>query len=291
MPLLYTRAMKPRFTAHNIRLDDGSFTRSEGEPTIADHPWLRAAKRVIHNVFPEARRGLRLADLGTLEGGYAVEFARMGLDVVGLEVRSSNFAACEYVRDRVDLPNLSFVLDDVWNVAKYGRFDVTFCCGLLYHLDRPRAMLKTLAEITDRVLILQTHFAPSHTAAVDRVPRRFRRMITRRTGDIGTGVGKFTLSRRVQNEGLYGRWFREFRDDAQFARREDRRWSSWSNRRSFWIERPDLLQTLHALGFDLVLEQFDTLGDDLAASMRSGYYRTASRGTFVGIKSPLPMTG
>jgi hypothetical protein len=33
----------------------------------------------------------------------------MGFDAVGIEVRDSNFAACQYVRERVNLPNLSFI--------------------------------------------------------------------------------------------------------------------------------------------------------------------------------------
>jgi hypothetical protein len=46
--------------------------------------------------------GLRIADLGCLEGGYAVEFTRMGFsEVVGIEVRKSNFANCMFVKERV----------------------------------------------------------------------------------------------------------------------------------------------------------------------------------------------
>jgi 2-polyprenyl-3-methyl-5-hydroxy-6-metoxy-1,4-benzoquinol methylase len=124
------------FTAHNIRLDDGSETRP-GTGLLADGPWCLAAKRLLNMLFPEGVAGKRIVDLGCLEGGYAVEFARMGMESLGLEVRQSNFDNCLYVKDRIRLPNLKFIKDNAWNIASYGRFDVIFCCGLLYHLDRP----------------------------------------------------------------------------------------------------------------------------------------------------------
>ena len=53
------------------------------------------------------------------------------------------------------------------NLGDYGSFDVTFCCGLLYHLEDPVTFLRTVSQLTRRVLILQTHFA------TDSVPERF----------------------------------------------------------------------------------------------------------------------
>jgi len=125
------------FTAHNIRLDSGVFTKPEQGVSMEAYPWFVSAKRILDTVFPGDKSRLRLADLGCLEGGYAVEFARMGFQVLGLEVRESNIAACRYVKANTDLPNLQFVQDDAWNLARYGTFDAIFCCGLLYHLDRP----------------------------------------------------------------------------------------------------------------------------------------------------------
>src|SRR5918911_1379577 len=130
------------FTHHNVRLDDGTLTKPEAAFLLSESPWFLAAKRTIDLAFQGQVAGKRIADLGCLEGGYTVEFARMGMEAVGLEVRHSNFAACEYVQARVDLSNLRFVHDDVWNIRKHGEFDAIFCCGLLYHLDRPVEFLR-----------------------------------------------------------------------------------------------------------------------------------------------------
>ena len=133
------------FTAHNIRLDDGTQTNPQLGETMDRHPWFLAARRMLNVVIPGNRHQMRIADLGCLEGGYSVEFARLGFQVVGLEVRESNMAACRFVKERTNLENLEFVRDDAWNLAKYGTFDCAFCCGLFYHLDRPRQFLELLS--------------------------------------------------------------------------------------------------------------------------------------------------
>ncbi len=165
------------FTSHNIRLDDGTQTKPEMGFSMDVHPWFLAAKRILDATFPGGKEHLRIADLGCLEGGYTVEFARLGFQALGLDVREANIEACRYVQSKVALPNLEFVRDDAWNISAYGHFDAVFCCGLFYHLDRPRAFLDVLSGITKRVLILQTHFSQAGDAPSFIHPRRLRRAL------------------------------------------------------------------------------------------------------------------
>src|SRR5271156_5388599 len=134
-PLKCAELDVPRFTAHNIRLDDGTLTRPAAGAPIDRHPWFLAAKRILDAGCPGPRNNIRLLDLGCLEGGYSVEFARLGYRTVGPDVREANIAACRYVQSRVRTEALEFGQDDAWNVAQHGEFDATFCCGLLYPLD------------------------------------------------------------------------------------------------------------------------------------------------------------
>jgi SAM-dependent methyltransferase len=273
------------FTSHNIRLDDGTYTKPEAGFSMDVHPWLLAAKRLLDATFPGSKEHLRIADLGCLEGGYTVEFARLGFQALGLDVREANIEACQYVRSKVALPNLEFVRDDVWNIPAYGTFDAVFCCGLLYHLDRPREFLKVLSGVTKRVLILQTHFSESGDSPSWIRPRRLRRALARVFPLKSTATTTHKLSFLSENEGLPGRWFSEFRNERAFRDRANRRWAAWDNRRSFLIQREYVLQSLRDSGFDLVLEQFDWLGSKLALEMTHGSYRTSGRGTFIGIKT------
>jgi SAM-dependent methyltransferase len=245
------------FTAHNILLDDGTQTKPD-MGLMSQHPWCQAAKNLLRVLYPNGLEGVKIVDLGCLEGGYTVEFARLGMDALGLEVRDANFTKCCYVRDHLSLPNLRFEKDDAWNLTKYGPYDVIFCCGLLYHLDRPREFIKLMESCCNRVLIINTHFAPDEP------------------------TDAHLLSDMEENEGLAGRWYGEH--DGTPEQKESALWSSWDNYRSFWLRRPDLIHAIKNAGFQLVFEQFDPLGEDIRQAMADGEYGSWLRSTFVGIK-------
>ena len=284
--------MENNFTAHNIRLDDGTLTKPEVGYSMEAYPWLVSARRVLETAFPGDKSRFRLVDLGCLEGGFSVEFARMGFQVLGIDVRESNIAVCNYVKSRTNLPNLEFAKDNVYNVASYGKFDIAFCCGLLYHLDTPRQFLEKLSTVTTKMMILQTHFSPGRSAlgVSSLLPILTQKALAR----LVKVRNKFFLSKLSENEGLPGRWYPEPGARA-FAEREQSKWASWDNRRSFWIQREYLLQLIQDIGFDLVMEQFDGLDPyikktsglppSIAESMLRGYYRTDFRGTFIGVKT------
>lgn len=251
--------MNITFTAHNIALDDGELTLP-GRTLLKDEPNFISAKKLLSLAFSGEYSQYRIADLGCLEGGHSVEIARLGFNVTGFEVRESNMAACQFVKNRVNLKNLNFVKDDVWNIEKYGKFDAVFCLGLLYHLDKPVSFINMLSRITRKLLVIHSHFATHEP------------------------ITKFNLSEISSNEGVLGRWFTEF-DEETFNNREAHKWSSWGNKRSFWLMREHLLQSIKSSGFGIVLEQYDCLGD-IAESMTTGYYKSDNRGSyFVGLKT------
>jgi SAM-dependent methyltransferase len=115
----------------------------------------KAALRTL-SMFPEVRT---VVDLGCLEGGYAKGFADAGYETLGIEVRDINYERCQLVKNQGDNPNLNFVQDDAWNMGQYGPFDATICFGLLYHFHDPVKFIKMAAEQTNKVLIIQTHYA------------------------------------------------------------------------------------------------------------------------------------
>jgi len=279
-----------QFSSHNIRLDDGTYTKPDADYPMESHPWFLAARRVIDATFSGDRSRVSVIDLGCLEGGYTVEFARLGMQALGLDVREANIEAARYVQSRVGLPNLRFVQDTVWNAETYGTFDFTFCCGLFYHVDRPVALMHLLSRVTKRVLFLQTHFSDAKDSPSWIQPRRLRRMIGKFIPLKRTATTTHKLSFLTEHEGVPGRWCREYRSARAWRDRENRRWASWENRRSFWIQREYIFQVMREAGFDLVFEQLDVLGNDIAAEILSGSYRTSGRSTFVGIKTAYAST-
>jgi SAM-dependent methyltransferase len=248
------------FTAHNIRLNDGTQT-FPAQPSMENIPIFQAAKRALNLIFHGDLKGKSIADLGCLEGGYATEFARLGMDATGIEVRDSNFQNCLYVKAKTELPNLNFIQDDAMNIGRHGPFDGLFICGLLYHLDKPRKFIEEAARVCKKFMIIDTHVAPAiHEEAVD---------IYRLTG---TEI----------NEGLRGRWYPEY-ESVSAERLDQMKWSSWSNNKSFWIEKAYLLQVMKEAGFDMVFEQFDC-ETDVAAQYTAGFRARHARVFLVGVK-------
>jgi SAM-dependent methyltransferase len=219
-------------------------------------------------LYPDGWAGRKIVDLGCLEGGYATEFARLGLDSTGIEIRESNIANAEYIRSKTNLPNLRFVRDDAWNVGKYGPFDIVFCVGLHYHIEDQLRFLQEMSRACGKAIFIDTHVAPEF--------------------DDDPAVTTFNLSELTVHEGLPGRWYYEHDlDTASGAPElEKLKWASWSNRRSFWPTKGGLIFAMRTAGFAVVVEDFDQLlNNPVQALSPQGWNYRQSRAMFVGIKT------
>lgn len=248
-PLLRRRRPPRKFSAHNFELRPGKWSLP-GEPRIGAEPISASYLRTFAQLCPPPAR---VADLGCLEGGYSVLLARAGYEVVGIEGQPENFAVCQWVAEQVGLSNLRFVQDDVRNIGAHGEFDGVLCAGLLYHLDRPVEFLRTLGEVTRRLLIVSANHATREGREVE-------------------VFAPLLAAELSEHEGRLGRWFGE----------QPGPWSSLGNERSFWLEKDDLLRTLIAAGFPSVFQQFDWLAD--AETSRRLAERMVS--VFVALKGP-----
>ncbi|MFO1019499.1 MAG: methyltransferase domain-containing protein [Planctomycetales bacterium] len=280
-----------KFTAHNVATAEGGRT-IEGEPLLNEQGFCQAPLRTLNAIWsPEQRGNVRIVDLGCLEGGYAVEFARQGYQSLGIEVRKANVEKCEWLAENLKLPNLKFAQDDVRNAEKHGPFEAVFCSGLLYHLDEPTAFIKMLGKITSTVLILQTHYAlgdlddaeKGKQTLYDKVapmlPERVRQKIAQKV--LSPAEVNYKLSGLVKHEGKWGRWYGDYAPSASKEQVEEDLWASYGNPRSFWLHKKELLQVIREAGFDLIYEQYDFL-DDIS---KNRYIEEYDRGLFVGLKT------
>ena len=272
------------FTAHNILLDNGEKTVGNAMPLLAETADWNSIKKTINLFYPQHLNDYtnwKVADLGCLEGGYSVEFARMGFNTVGIEAREENLINCNYVKSHVNLNNLTFIKDDARNICNHGKFDITFCYGLLYHLNNPVEFLKTLSSCTNKMLLLHTHYAPENDyryslgtlnkKVLHRLEGRFKFLSDRKN---------YLLSKITENEGYKGRWFDEYQQEEKNVKIEKMLWASYNNYKSFWLLKEELVKALHLAGFNSVYEQFD-YNKDLQQKNFTYYY---SRSMFVAIK-------
>lgn len=148
-------ALGPWF--HNIRLSPGVETRAIAPsvgPQPADHPLRRW--HVYADVLPADMTGMRVLDLGSADGFFAIEMARRGAHVLaqdfwGAMIKRLRFAAqATGTQDRIWTR-----VGDVNAIAEGERYDAILCLGLLYHLRHPFHDLERIAKASD-LLWLET---------------------------------------------------------------------------------------------------------------------------------------
>lgn len=215
------------WTAHNIHLGDDVYTIVPG--IEGDNEFrLQRIVQIVSDVSTRPLDSLRVLDLGCLEGLFAIELARRGATVVGVEGREANIAKARFAKHVLELGNLELVQDDIRNVSRatYGEFDVVLCLGVLYHFDTPAVfeVLEHTAEVCRGFAIVETHISTIR-------PRTFHYR--------GRHYRGSTLDEPVSS-----------------ANEHDRRmlWSSIGNRRSVLLTRESLCNALVHSGFTTVFE-------------------------------------
>jgi 2-polyprenyl-3-methyl-5-hydroxy-6-metoxy-1,4-benzoquinol methylase len=215
------------WTAHNIHLGDGVYTM--GTPVMGgNEARLRRAVQVCADLVALPFEELRVADLGALEGGFAVEFASRGARVVAIEGRESSIKKACFAKAALGLDALELVHDDVRNFdeQRFGRFDIVLAVGLVYHLDIPEVFdfLSKMRAACKRIAIVDTEITPESQA----------RNVFDRNG--------------VTYRGL------RYEEPTGPALDRDVLWSSLGNRQSFKPTRASLLNALFDSGFTSAFE-------------------------------------
>ena len=216
------------WTADNFQLSGDVYTIGKNSPIAPTRP-LRVTQIIADYFGSGSFENLRIADLGTLEAIYAVEFARRGARVVALELRESNLAKSCFAKDVLKLDTLEFVKDDVRNftVEKYGTFDVVLASGILYHLDVPDVFtfVENVARACTGIAIIDTH------------------------------IGVEPDESFVHNGKTYWGWhFTEYSSEPTPEEVEQKNWLAVGNVKSFWLTRASLFNLMHEAGFTSAYE-------------------------------------
>ena len=228
------------WTAHNLELSPGIFTIEKGARN-------RAGERAVlfDNIFSTYFRKpflkklglkrLRVLDLGCLEGGISLHFAKNGADVVGIDVRPDHLAKAAFAAESLGLSKRccwiegDVTSEEVW--SRLGRFDLVVCSGILYHLEAS-AIHKFLTNIFNHcfhggVLVIDTNISATASEA-------------------------FTLDDGFK---IYGHHWIEHEEGKSLSERIKDPWSSYANCSAFWLTEISLINILIKSGFKTVLKQ------------------------------------
>ena len=217
------------WTAHDIYLGENIYTRHQ-----RNNAFPYRLKKIIQaslDLCNKEKSDTRILDLGCLEGGICVEFARQGCSVVGIEGRPSNIKKAELVKEMLNLGNLELVVDNVLNITpeKYGTFDIILCLGLLYHIAASDLVdfVKKMFVMSKRMVLIDTQVAEH-------------------------GEGSEII--RANGSAYFGKSMREHGSVITDEEKLGRSWTSLTNDSSFWLTRPSLINLLADSGFTSVHE-------------------------------------
>lgn len=102
-------------------------------------------------------------DVGCGPGWFAKRLSEMGLSVHGIDGREELVSEA-----RIRVPSAHFYTLDVTSyeaVLLLSPADLSFCFGLLYHLENPFATVRNLYHLSEKYLIIETQIAPGGGAA------------------------------------------------------------------------------------------------------------------------------
>lgn len=223
------------FTAHRIELAPGIHTCLDGTDAAKD---LRT--EVVLAAAGGSLAGLSVVDLGSLEGAFALEFARRGAThVLGVEARPLNARRCQIAASLLGLPNVTFRVGDVNRAILDSAepFDIVFASGILYHLATPAEFLRNARKACRSFAVIDTHVADAEVPFKD--------------------CSQEIVEHRCGGDVYRGRAFWEFDRDAAEVDRNHMLWAAWDNPESFWPFEADLVRMMYDAGFARV-EKIDT---------------------------------
>lgn len=111
--------------------------------------------------------GMDVLELGPLEGGHTFQLEQLGArSVTAVEASVEAYLKCLVVKETLGL-RARFLLGDVLEhlagvAAESRRFEMVFCSGILYHMADPLALIRAIAEITDRCFVWTHYFDPEN---------------------------------------------------------------------------------------------------------------------------------
>ena len=121
----------------------------------------------VERFFHYAPEVKTILELGALEGAHSFILAqRPGVErVVALEGREANLHKARFVQNLLEVRNVEFIQANLehTDLARVGKFDAVFCCGLLYHLPEPWKLVEQLAPVAP-VFYIWTQYAREEEA-------------------------------------------------------------------------------------------------------------------------------
>jgi tRNA (mo5U34)-methyltransferase len=108
--------------------------------------------------LPADLRGLRVLDIGTSDGFFALQFARLGAEVVAIDYRGKEDHGY-HVMEKLNPVEIQYHQINVYELPDQhlGEFDIVLFLGVLYHLPDMIRALQIIRQCCRATLFVETH--------------------------------------------------------------------------------------------------------------------------------------
>jgi hypothetical protein len=193
--------------------------------------------------------GRRVLELGPLEGSHTAMIERLGADRIdAVEANKLAYLRCLIAKEIYDLKHARFHLGDFvkWLEGDEPRYDLIVACGVLYHMEDPVRLLELIAGKTDAVYIW-THYFDEEA-----MPPGDLRRVPFKSQEPPHSEHSHAVNFRGVDVTLHERsYYKAWKKTAFCGGPIDLH---------YWMEKPDLIAVLRALGFNDVRVEHDDRG-------------------------------
>jgi tRNA (mo5U34)-methyltransferase len=139
---------------HEIDVDGGTYHQLNLRPDLSIVGDYDMRRYVSAYHIPDDLSGLRVLDVGTAAGYFALECARRGADVVAIDLMDAPPLA--HITRLADL-RIRYVKMSVYDLdASFGQFDVVICGSLLLHVTDMFSAIRALRTVCRGRLCIST---------------------------------------------------------------------------------------------------------------------------------------
>ncbi len=127
---------------------------------------INARGETIRTVVAELRAALGLTT--ALDAGCGIGFFAQILQECGLSVGAFDARMENVLEARKRFPEIPFEQGDIESpgILALGKFDLTLCFGLLYHLENPMLAIRHLRALTGKGLLLESMCIPGNSTGM-----------------------------------------------------------------------------------------------------------------------------
>jgi SAM-dependent methyltransferase len=109
--------------------------------------------------------GMRVLELGPLEGAHTYQLEKLGAaSVLAIEANAEAFLKCLIMKEITGLRTAKFMHGDFFKYLSTAdeSFDLAFCCGVLYHMSDPIALIESISKVTDKCFVWTHYYDQAH---------------------------------------------------------------------------------------------------------------------------------